>query len=433
MGANSIRLAHYQHDPYFYELCDRCGLVIWAEIPYISAHMPDGRENTFSQMRELIIQNYNHPSIVCWGLSNEITMQGLSDDLRDNHEQLNALVHRLDPDRLTVMANVMMLEIDDPLISLPDATAYNIYFGWYVGKLEDNDAFFDTFHTKNPDVPIGFTEYGCDTNPAFHSAKPERGDYSEEYQRVYHEHILSMLAKRPWIWCSYAWNMFDFAADARDEGGTKGINQKGLVSFDRKLKKDVFYLYKAHWSKEPFVYLTGRRYKNRTEEMTDVTVYSNLPEVALYVDGTFFAKKTGQYQFTFAVPISGEHRIEAVGGKHRDEIVIQHVDTPDESYILKGGGILNWFDAGGLKEDYYNLKDRVCDLMKNEEAAAIVLGCVNRPGKDESDFIRNLRAHPEELDDLELPMEQVLTLANPFISNNIKRHVNAALQQIKRG
>ena len=432
LGANSIRLAHYQHDQYFYELCDRYGLIAWAEIPYISAHMPNARENTFSQMRELITQNYNHPAIVCWGLSNEITMQGMSDDLRDNHDKLNRLVKQLDPDRPTVMANVMMLDIRDPLIRLPDAVAYNLYFGWYTGKLADNEAFFDTFHQEFPDVPIGFSEYGCDTNPSYHTSDPKRGDYTEEYQRVYHEHILQLVEARPWIWCSYAWNMFDFGAANRDEGGTHGVNQKGLVTMDRKTRKDVFYLYKAHWSKEPFLHLCGGRYVNRSEAVTNVTVYSNQSEVTLYVDGKPFGTQTGAHKFSFRVPITGEHRIEAVSGDLHDEITVRHAEQPDDSYVLKGGGILNWFDASGLKSDCYNLKDPVCQLMQNEEARKVVLGCVNRQGRDESDFILDLRAHPEKLEALEIPMEQLLTLASPFISPNIKRHVNAALQQIKR-
>ena len=432
MGANSVRLAHYQHDRYFYDLCDRYGIVVWAEIPYISAHMPGGRENTFSQMRELITQCGNHPSIAVWGLSNEITMAGITEDLRDNHAELNRLAKEMDPSRPTVMADVFMLDIHDPILRIPDAQAYNLYFGWYMGTLEDNERFFDVFHETNPDIPIGFSEYGCDANPAYHSSDPKRGDYSEEYQLAYHEHILKIVEERPWLWCAYIWNMFVFAADQRDEGGTKGLNMKGIVSFDRKVRNDAYYLYKAHWSEEPFVHLNGRRYVNRAEDVTQFSVFSNQETVALYVDGILAGEQNGGKKFVFNVPISGTHRIEAVSGEFRDEITVRRTDTPDESYVNKSTGILNWFDASGLKSDCFSLKDRVCDMMANADAAAVVINCVNRPGKDESDFIRELRADPEKLKTLELTMEEVLDRASTFISANIKRHVNAAFQQVPK-
>lgn len=432
MGANSIRLAHYQHDQHFYDLCDQYGLIVWAEIPYISAHMEGGQENTVSQMRELIAQNYNHPSIAVWGLSNEITMQGgVSAGLQENHDALQALVREMDPSRPTVMAHVSMLDIDEPIVRFPDAAAYNVYYGWYSGKLTDNEKFFDAFHVKYPQMAMGFSEYGCDTNPAYHSAKPQRGDYTEEYQRVYHEYILNMIRKRPWLWCTYAWNMFDFAADARDEGGTPGVNQKGLVTMDRKIRKDVYYLYKAHWSKEPFVYLCGRRYVDRTEEVTDVTVYTNQAGVELYVDGTLFGKGQDGHILRFALPISGEHTVEARCGALSDRITIRHVAEENPDYKLKGGGILNWFDADGLKADCCCIEDLVSELMKSPEAAKTVMRCVNTRGKEESDFIKELRADPERLKELDMTLNEMMDRCGG-IESNIRRHINAALQRVKR-
>ena len=241
VGANSIRLAHYQHAQYFYDLCDKYGIIAWAEIPYITMHMSEGRENTLSQMEELIIQNYNHPSIVVWGLSNEITAASIvNEELLENHRKLNDLAHKLDPTRKTVLASAFMLEIDSPILDIADANTYNLYFGWYLGDLVQNDEFFDEWHEKYPNKPIGFSEYGADTNPAYHSTKPERGDYTESYQCLYHEHMLDMIEKRNWLWCTYVWNMFDFAADGRDEVGKHGQNQKGLVTMDRQIKKDAF-------------------------------------------------------------------------------------------------------------------------------------------------------------------------------------------------
>ena len=227
LGANTLRLAHYQHAQEFYDLCDENGIVVWAEIPYITMHMSAGRKNTLDQMRELITQCYNHPSIAVWGLSNEITAaSAVNNDLLENHRLLNDLCHRMDPTRLTTMANVFMLEIDSPILEIPDINSYNLYFGWYLGELEQTDEFFDEYHARFPGKVIGFSEYGADANPAFHSSHPEKGDYTEEYQALYHEHMLQMIEKRPWLWATHVWNLFDFAADGRDEGGKHGENQK---------------------------------------------------------------------------------------------------------------------------------------------------------------------------------------------------------------
>ncbi len=186
LGATTVRLAHYQHDCYFYELCDHYGLVVWAEIPYISKHLPKGRENTIEQMKELIIQNYNHPSIVVWGLSNEITMNGSDEDLIENHKLLNDLCHEMDKTRLTTMACVSMCDINDPYIKIPDTVAYNHYFGWYGGETDMNGPWFDNFHKVHPDIPIGCSEYGCEALN-WHTSEPTQGDYTEEYQAYYHE------------------------------------------------------------------------------------------------------------------------------------------------------------------------------------------------------------------------------------------------------
>ena len=258
VGATTIRLAHYQHDQYFYNLCDERGMVVWAEIPYISAHMPTGRENTISQMKELITQNYNHPSIVVWGLSNEISIKGSSEDLVDNHKVLNDLCHEMDKTRLTTIACVSMCDMDDPYIQIPDVVSYNHYFGWYGGDTSMNGPWFDKFHEKFPNIPIGCSEYGCEALN-WHTSDPQQGDYTEEYQAYYHEELIKQLFTRKYMWATHVWNMFDFGADARNEGGENGQNHKGLVTFDRKYKKDAFYAYKAWLSDEPFVHICGKR------------------------------------------------------------------------------------------------------------------------------------------------------------------------------
>ena len=371
MGANTIRLAHYQHDQYFYDLCDAYGMVIWAEIPYISKHMPNGHENTISQMKELVYQNYNHPSIVVWGLSNEITMNGSDDDLLENHTLLNDMVHEMDKTRLTTIAVVSMCDIHDKYIQIPDVVSFNHYFGWYGGDTSMNGPWFDKFHKEFPNIPVGMSEYGCEALN-WHTSNPTQGDYTEEYQAYYHEELIKQLFTRPYMWATHVWNMFDFGADARNEGGENGQNHKGLVTFDRKYKKDSFYAYKAWLSDDPFVHICGKRYVDRVEDTTKVTVYSNLPEVELFANGKSLGKQTSDVHFFyFDVPNCGETKMEAVAGDCRDESVIRKVDTFNEDYRLKEkGAILNWFDITA-PEGYFSLNDKMSDIMATPAGAQL--------------------------------------------------------------
>ena len=366
VGATTIRLAHYQHDQFFYDLCDERGMVIWAEIPYISNHMPGGRENTVSQMKELITQNYNHPSIVVWGLSNEITMNGAGDpDLLENHRILNDLCHEMDKTRPTTMAVVSMCSMDEDYVRIPDTVSYNHYFGWYGGDTTMNGPWFDKFHEKYPNQPIGCSEYGCEALN-WHTSDPKQGDYTEEYQAYYHEELIKQLFTRKYMWATHVWNMFDFGADARAEGGENGQNHKGLMTFDRKYKKDAFYAYKAWLSDESFVHLCGKRYIDRVEDVTKVTVYSNQPAVELFANGVSLGvKEAADHFFYFDVPNAGETKLEAVAGECRDESVIRKVDTFNEEYRLKEvGAILNWFDITE-REGYFSLNDKLGDIMKS--------------------------------------------------------------------
>lgn len=363
MGANTVRLAHYQHDGYFYDLCDEKGLVVWAEIPYISKHMPAGRENTVSQMKELIIQNYNHPSIVVWGLSNEITMNGSDADLVENHKLLNDLAHEMDKTRLTAAAVVSMCDVHDKYLQIPDVLSFNHYFGWYGGDTAMNGPWFDKFHAEFPNIPVGMSEYGCEAL-GWHTSTPVQGDYTEEYQAYYHEELIKQLFTRSYLWATHVWNMFDFGADARNEGGENGQNHKGLVTFDRKYKKDAFYAYKAWLSDVPFVHICGKRYIDRVEDTTKVTVYSNFPEVELFANGKSLGKQTSDVHFFyFQVPNRGETRLEAVAEKCRDESVIRKVDTFNEDYRLKEkGAVLNWFDITA-PEGFFSLNDKLQDIL----------------------------------------------------------------------
>ncbi len=349
LGANTIRLAHYQHDQYFYALCDRYGMIVWAEIPYISAHMPGGNENTANQMKELIVQNYNHPSIVTWGISNEITISGRHrQDMLRNHHALNELVHTMDPGRPTVLACYAVCGPFNKVAHITDLVSWNLYLGWYVPGLFLNDLWIDFFHKVYPNRCLGFSEYGCEGMPNLHSPHPRRGDHTEEYQAVYHAYMLECFKKRPFMWANHVWNMFDFAADARDQGGEPGMNHKGLVTFDRKTKKDSFYLYKAYWNPEPMVHIAGKRYVNRHEKVTTVKVYTNQNAVTLYANGKEMGKKTsvvrGGKVFSFRVPMAEKVSLEAVSGELRDSAELCYVNKPDPAYRLSkkkaGGG--NW-------------------------------------------------------------------------------------------
>ncbi len=436
MGANTIRLAHYQHAKEFYDLCDEYGMVCWAEIPYITRHMKNGRANTLSQMEELVVQNYNHPCIVCWGLSNEITASPIDDteDLLENHRQLNDLCYKLDKTRPTTMANVFMLEIENPILEIPDINSYNLYFGWYLGELDQNDSFFDEYHTKYPDRVIGFSEYGADANPSYQSSHPEQGDYTESYQCVYHEHILEMIEKRPYLWATHVWNMFDFAADGRDEGGKHGENQKGLVTFDRKLRKDAFYLYKAYWSCEPFVHICGRRYVNRAEDVTEIKVYSNQPEITLFVDGKEFRKLRVGKVFKFKVPINGEHEIKATCGELSDNITVKKVSEPDSSYVFgKTGAVVNWFDKEEINPEYYSVMDKLSDLQQNPQALA-VFGQIMAKGVAARGEVAESAKNNPNLQRMmgRMTLNSLLKKINDLVTPEQIAEINKNLQKIKK-
>lgn len=344
VGANTIRLAHYQHSQYFYDLCDKEGMIVWAEIPYISEHMPNGRENTFSQMKELIIQNFNHPSIVTWGISNEITISGRKHkkDMLDNHRELQKLCKEMDPTRPTTLACFAMCLHWNPVAHITDLVGWNLYLGWYVPGLFLNDLWIRFWHFLYPNRPLCYSEYGAEGMPNLHSRHPKRGDNSEEYQNKYHEFMLRCFKRHPYLWATYVWNMFDFAADARNQGGEPGMNHKGLVTFDRSVKKDSFYLYKAYWSKAPFVYLAGRRFAYRTGKTTVVTVYSNEKEVELYNNGRLIETKTGEHVFKFRLKMDAENRLEIHAGEQKDSAVIYKTDKAKAEYRLKKGDSSNW-------------------------------------------------------------------------------------------
>lgn len=436
VGANSIRLAHYQHDQYFYDLCDEKGIIAWAEIPFITVFMPNGRENTISQMKELISQNYNHASIICWAISNEITLEGVTDELMDNHKVLNDLIHEMDPKRVSAMANLFLLETDSPLVQLPDIRGYNLYYGWYVGEMEDNDEWFDEFHRNHPDTVIGLTEYGADSVITKQSPKPVKGDYTESYMSVYHEHMLEMFSTRPYLWGTYVWNMFEFAAAGRDEAGDPGKNHKGLITFDRKQKKDAFYIYKAWWSDEPFVHLCGRRYHDRVEDTTEIKVYSNQKSVTLYVDGKEVGTVNGEHVFKFEVPITGVHTIKAVSGDLTDEMEIAKTNEPNPDYFADPLKVKNWFDEdnsdGDIDDDYLSVNSSMAEIKASPEGAAL-LQRMMAAQSDKTGMAAGAKIPAAMMKMIERqPLKKLMAQGGMEVSDEMIAQLNAALQKIKK-
>jgi len=441
VGANTIRLAHYQHDQYFYNLCDEYGMVVWAEIPYISMDLANGHENARNQMKELVYQNYNHPSIVVWGLSNEITMGGETKELIEKHKDLNELVHSIDKTRLTTMAQVSMLDVDSEMNKISDVISYNHYFGWYGGEVSDNAKWFDDFHQKYPKTCFGVSEYGCEAVLKWHTSDPQMGDYSEEYQCYYHHNMLETFATRKYLWATHVWNMFDFAADNRDEGGVKGRNNKGLVTYDRKTKKDSFYLYKAYWSNEPFIHLASKRYVYRNEEETEVNVYTNQKEVSLYANGKLVETKKGEHVFKFKVKLeSKKTKLVAISGDLKDKSKIVKVEKPYTEYSLdaKTGSVTNWFDKEGnsldaaINRDYFSIKDKIKDIMANEEGAKLM-----------NAFIDKMLATLSSEGGMELPkgamkmmggfsIERIAKMLSDKIPAEVVIEINTELQKIKK-
>ena len=266
---------------------------------------------------------------------------------------------------------------------ITDVVSYNHYFGWYVGKMEKNEVWLDDFHATYPDISLGLSEYGAEGIITYHNDNPQVKDYSEDYQALYHEHMARIIDERPWLWATHVWNMFDFGCDARDEGGVKGRNNKGLITFDRKIRKDSFYAYKAFWSKEAFVHVCGHRYSMRTGNTTTIKVYSNQPEVSLYVNGELFDTKAESRIFIFEnVPLNDEFTmISANSGDLNDSMTIQKVNEPNPVYVLiededEGEGVANWFNIDDykdaktidIKEGYFSIKDTMGDVLENDEA-----------------------------------------------------------------
>ena len=442
LGANTIRLAHYQHSQDFYDACDEIGFAVWAEIPFISVFKKGegAHKHVMEEMKELIIQNYNHPSIMFWGISNEILIGGISQELVDTHHDLEKLCKELDPTRLTTIAHVSTTPVNGPMHHITDLESYNHYFGWYGGKMEQNGPWLDKFHAEHPDICIGISEYGTEGIINWHSNDPQCKDYTEEYQALYHEHLAQVFEDRPWVWATHCWNMFDFGCAARHEGGVAGRNNKGLMTIDRKTKKDSYFVYQAYWSKQPMVHIAGRRHAQRAGETTEIKVYSNQDTVVLYVNGKEAGQQTAHRVFKFNVALEeGFNTILAVAGDVKDSITLEKVEKEPDCYTLpefneRQEGVANWFKQVGsldlkapmeFPEGYYSIKDSMEDLSKNEEALALATRAVKlatnfdvKPGVGMWDMMK--RMTPEA-------MAKMINMPDGFIES-----LNAQLIKIKK-
>ena len=298
MGVNAIRLAHYPQATYMYDLMDRNGIVTWAEIPFVGpggyadkgfVDQPSFRENGKEQLKEMIRQNFNHPSICFWGLFNELKENG--DNPLEYIKELNVLAHQEDPTRPTTSASNQGGAIN----FITDNIAWNRYDGWYGATPATLASWLDKTHQAHPEIKIAISEYGAGAS-IYHQqdslvqTSPGSWWHPENWQTEYHIQNWKIISERPYVWGSFVWNMFDFGAAHRTEGDRPGINDKGLVTHDRKVKKDAFYFYKANWNPEPMVYIAGRRSVNRVKPVTEVQIFSNCAEVTLKVNGQIIKK-----------------------------------------------------------------------------------------------------------------------------------------------
>ena len=299
MGVNAVRLAHYPQATYFYDLMDKNGIIVWAEIPFVGpggyndkgfVDLPAFRANGKEQLKELIRQHYNHPSICVWGLFNELTELG--DNPVEYIKELNVLAHQEDPTRLTTSASNQMGDLN----FITDAIAWNRYDGWYGGTPADLGTWLDRMHKDHPEICIAISEYGAGAS-IYHQQDslvktvPTSWWHPENWQTYYHIENWKTISSRPYVWGSFVWNMFDFGAAHRTEGDRPGINDKGLVTFDRKVRKDAFYFYKANWNgEEPMLYLTGKRNTARTQRLQTIIAFTNQSGAELFVNGKSYGK-----------------------------------------------------------------------------------------------------------------------------------------------
>lgn len=443
IGANSVRLSHYQHDDYFYQRCDEEGILVWAEVPFISiiSENEAAEDNIREQMRRLILQCGNHTSVYCWGVQNEITIAGENEEIHAHVKRMSEYTKNLDPDRYTAEANIYSVANESPINRLAELVGYNLYYGWYYDTIPGLQKRLDEFHAACPDIPLLVTEYGVDTNPQYHSYEPKTKDYTEEYQLLFTDNALRSFEERPYFVGSYVWNLCDFGSANRDEGGKQGQNQKGLVTIDRKIKKDAFYLYKAYWSENPFVKLAGSRFVNRHKEKNTITVLTNLKKLELLVNGESVAKTETVNPMTHFEGIllsKGENQIvvrgyDAQGNLYEDQMILNYTEEEDKNYQYvkkdEGGNVINWFEKFDLTDaeeiqldpEGFSSADKVGTIMKNPEGEKVILK-----------YFGTMVEHPKFAMMKAMTLDAMGKLKNLGIPQELITVINKELNQIKK-
>lgn len=443
IGANSVRLSHYQHDDYFYQRCDEEGILVWAEVPFISiiSENEAAEDNIREQMRRLILQCGNHTSVYCWGVQNEITIAGENEEIHAHVKRMSEYTKNLDPDRYTAEANIYSVANESPINRLAELVGYNLYYGWYYDTIPGLQKRLDEFHAACPDIPLLVTEYGVDTNPQYHSYEPKTKDYTEEYQLLFTDNALRSFEERPYFVGSYVWNLCDFGSANRDEGGKQGQNQKGMVTIDRKIKKDAFYLYKAYWSETPFVKLAGSRFINRHKEKNTITVLTNLKKLELLVNGESVAKTETVNPMTHFEGIllsKGKNQIavrgyDAQGNLYEDYMILNFTEEEDKSYQYikkdEGGNVINWFEKFDLTDaeeiqldpEGFSSADKVGTIMKNPEGEKVILK-----------YFGTMVEHPKFAMMKAMTLDAMGKLKNLGIPQELITVINKELNQIKK-